>query len=121
VLLGRDSEQRRLDRLVSDARAGTSGVLALVGEVGIGKTALLDAVAGRAEGMRVLRARGVESEAAVPFSGLLELLRPALGELARIPQPQAAALGGALALRPGSGGDRFAVGAATLSLLAAQA
>ena len=121
MLLGRDSEQRRLDRLVSDARAGTSGVLALVGEVGIGKTALLDAVAGRAAAMRVLRARGVESEAAVPFSGLLELLRPALGELAQIPRPQAAALGGALALRPGSGGDRFAVGAATLSLLAAQA
>ncbi len=121
MLLGRDSEQLRLDRLLADARAGTSGVLALVGEVGIGKTALLDATAERAEGMRVLRARGVESEAAVPFSGLLELLRPALGALERIPAPQAAALGGALALRPGSGGDRFAVGAATLSLLAAQA
>src|SRR3954453_10741899 len=85
------------------------------------RPALLDAVTGRAGGMRVLRARGVESEAAVPFAGLLELLRPALGELARIPRPQAAALGGALALRPGSGGDRFAGGAATLSLLAAQA
>ena len=61
MLLGRDSEQRLLDRLVSDARAGTSGVLALVGEVGIGKTALLDATAERAAGMQVLRARGVES------------------------------------------------------------
>ena len=50
--------------------------------------------------MRVLRARGVESEAQVPFAGLLELLRPALGALDRIPEPQAEALGGALALRP---------------------
>ena len=28
--------------------------------------------------MRVLRARGIESEAQIPFAGLLELLRPAL-------------------------------------------
>src|SRR3954453_7880808 len=111
MLLGRDEERLALDRLLAEARDGRSGVLALVGEPGIGKTALLDHVAERAEGMRVLRARGVESEAEVPFAGLAELLRPALGELARIPRPQAAALGGALALRPGSGGDRFAVGA----------
>ena len=71
--------------------------------------------------MRVLRARGIESEARVPFAGLLELLRPALGALDRIPEPQAAALGGALALRPATAQDRFAVGAATLSLLAAYA
>ena len=41
--------------------------------------------------------------------------------LDKIPAPQAAALEGALALRPGAGHDRFAVGAATLSLLAAYA
>ena len=53
--------------------------------------------------MRVLRARGVESEATVPFAGLLELLRPALGVLDRIPAPQAAALGGRAGARPGDG------------------
>ncbi len=41
--------------------------------------------------------------------------------LDQIPPPQAAALESALALRPGSAQDRFAVGAATLSLLAAYA
>jgi predicted ATPase len=71
--------------------------------------------------MRLLRARGIESEAHVPFAGLLELLRPALGVLSRIPRPQAVALESALALRPGAAKDRFAVGAATLSLLAAYA
>src|SRR5205823_11675973 len=71
------------------------------------------------DGMRVLRARGVESEAEVPFGGLLELLRPALRAVDQIPKPQADALGGALALRPAHAGDRFAIGAATLSLLAA--
>jgi DNA-binding CsgD family transcriptional regulator len=121
VLVGRESERRRLDRLLADTRLGHSSVLALVGEPGIGKTALLEYAASEAEGMRVLRARGVESEAEVPFGGLLELLRPALAVVDQIPEPQAEALGGALALRPGRAGDRFAVGAATLSLLAAYA
>src|SRR5438132_660714 len=121
LLMGRDLERQALERVLDDAREGRSAVLALVGEPGIGKSALLDAAADAAAGMRVLRARGIESEAQVPFAGLLELLRPALSAVERIPQPQAAALESALALRPGSAGDRFAVGAATLSLLAAYA
>jgi DNA-binding CsgD family transcriptional regulator len=119
VLLGRDQERLALDRLLAEARDGRSGVLALVGEAGIGKTALLDYAAGRVEGMRVLRARGVESEAEIPFAGLAELLRPALSALDAIPRPQAAALAGALALAPPRAQDRFAIGAATLSLLSA--
>src|SRR5436853_1695042 len=121
MLLGRDEERLALERLLTEARDGRSGVLALVGEPGIGKTALLDHAAGRAEGMNVVRARGVESEAEVPFAGLAELLRPALGALERIPKPQAAALSGALALAPAREHDRFAIGAATLSLLSAYA
>ena len=121
MLVGRRDEREALARLLDAARESRSGVLALVGEPGIGKSALLDDLAAGARGMRVLRARGVESEGAVPFGGLLELLRPALGVLDRIPAPQAAALEGALALRPGGAQDRFAVGAATLSLLAAHA
>ena len=71
--------------------------------------------------MNVLRARGVQSEAHIPFAGLFELLRPALPWMEQIPGPQAAALESALALRPASAQGRFAVGAATLSLLAAYA
>jgi DNA-binding CsgD family transcriptional regulator len=121
MLLGRDDERLALDRLLAEARNGRSGVLALVGEPGIGKTALLEHAAGHADGMRVLRARGVESEAEVPFAGLAELLRPALGALDMIPEPQASALSGALALGPATAQDRFAIGAATLSLLSAWA
>jgi DNA-binding CsgD family transcriptional regulator len=117
MLLGREDEQLALDRLFAQAREGRSGVLALVGEPGIGKTALLEHAAERADGMRILRARGVEPEAVIPFAGLAELLRPVLGALDRIPAPQATALAGALALGPARARDRFAVGAATLSLL----
>src|SRR5437763_16954418 len=101
MLLGRERECQALDRVLAAARDGHSSVLALVGEPGIGKSALLDEVAGRAEGMRVLRARGIESEAQVPFGGLLELLRPALSEVDRIPPPPAAAPAAPGAARPG--------------------
>jgi DNA-binding CsgD family transcriptional regulator len=123
MLLGRDRERHELEAALAGARLNRSAVVVLVGEVGIGKTALLEDAAerARAAGMRVLRARGIESEAHVPFAGLLELLRPALSALDRIPEPQRAALEGALALRPATAQDRFAVGAATLNLLAAYA
>src|SRR4051794_19126865 len=121
MLLGRTQERHAIDATLERARSGTSAVLAIVGEPGIGKTALLDHAAERADGMRVLRARGIESEAQIPFASLLELLRPALGLLDRLPEPQARALEGALALRPGPAQERFAVGAATLGVLATYA
>jgi DNA-binding CsgD family transcriptional regulator len=121
VLLGRQREQSAIERALAAARSGESTVLVLSGEAGIGKTALLEHAAGRCGGMRVLRARGIESEAEIPFGSLLELLRPALAMLERIPRPQAEALEGALALRPARAQERFAVGAATLSLLASYA
>jgi DNA-binding CsgD family transcriptional regulator len=121
MLLGRDQERLAIDRVLAEARAGRSGVLALVGEAGIGKTALLEYARGAAGAMRVLTARGIESEAEIPFAGLAELLRPALGAIDRVPAPQSDALAGALALAPASAKDRFATGAATLSLLSAYA
>ena len=119
MLLGREHEQREIEIALAGARSGTSAALLLVGEPGIGKTALLDHAASQAAGMQLLRARGIESEAQIPFASLFELIRPALDALERIPAPQAAALEGALALRRGPAQDRFAIGAATLSLLAA--
>jgi DNA-binding CsgD family transcriptional regulator len=121
MLLGREREREAIGRVLERGGAGESATLVLVGEAGIGKTALLDYAADRAAGMRVLRARGIESEAQIPFASLLELLRPALTVVDRIPAPQAIALEAALALRPGRSQERFAVGAATLSVLAAYA
>jgi DNA-binding CsgD family transcriptional regulator len=121
MLLGRDREQREIRGVLDRARSGRGATLALVGDPGIGKTALLEYAGECAAGMRVLRARGIESEAHIPFASLFELIRPALTMIERIPGPQAVALEGALALRPGAARDRFAVGAATLSLLSAYA
>jgi DNA-binding CsgD family transcriptional regulator len=121
MLLGRTSEQARVDQLLDATREGISGALVFRGEPGIGKTALLDYAAERAEGMVVLRARGVESESELPFSGLSALIRSQLHRIDRIPRAQSEALSGALAIGPPAAADRFAVCAGTLSILAAAA
>ena len=102
MLLGRDRERRDLEAALADARLNQSSAVVFAGEVGIGKTTLLDYAAEQARdsSMSVLRVRGIESEARIPFAGLLELLRPALGALKRLSTPQRAALESALALRP---------------------
>jgi hypothetical protein len=119
MLIGRASECAHIERLLEEARGGSSRPLVLEGEPGIGKSALLQHAAAQASGMVVLNVHGVESEADIPFAGLLELIRPALQFLDRVPPRQAAALRGALGLGPAERADRFLIGAATLSLLAA--
>jgi DNA-binding CsgD family transcriptional regulator len=121
MLLGRESECARIERLVALARGGTSGVLVLRGEPGIGKTALLEHAAEVAGAATVLRVRGVESEVQAAFGGLHELLRPVLGELDSLPGPQRAALEAALGLAPAAAAEPHLVGVATLGLLAALA
>jgi DNA-binding NarL/FixJ family response regulator len=123
VLIGREAERERLDALIAHARSGHGGALALSGDAGIGKTALLEDAAERAEsaGTRVLRARGIESETELPFAALHQLIHPIASLVDGLPEPQAKALNAALAVSPADGVDRFAVYAATLTLLGAAA
>ena len=117
-LRGRRSECEALDRLVAGARAGRSQVLVLRGEVGIGKSALVEYLATSAAGCRVARAAGVESEMELAFAGLHQLCAPMMGYVDRLPEPQRQALTVAFGLSAGSAPDRFLVGLAVLSLLA---
>jgi DNA-binding CsgD family transcriptional regulator len=115
-LTGRSSELSVLDRLVDAVRAGQSRVLVISGEPGVGKTALLDYLAGRASGCRVERAAGVQSEMELAFAGLHQLCVP-LDRLDRLPGPQREALRTAFGQSPGPAPDRFLVGLAVLGLL----
>ncbi|HEX3213725.1 MAG TPA: ATP-binding protein, partial [Actinomycetota bacterium] len=117
MLYGRRAQCDALERLLADARRSRSGVLVVRGEAGAGKSALLEHAAGQADGMLVLRATGVESEAELPFAALHQLLRPVLGLTGRLAEPQAAALGGALGLADPRAEDRFLISVAVLSLL----
>jgi DNA-binding CsgD family transcriptional regulator len=121
VLIGRGEERARVERLLEAARHGQSGVLVVRGEPGIGKTTLLLHARDAARGMTVVTATGVESEAELEYSGLLELVRPLLAHLDELPAHQADALREALGFSPPQRRDTFAIGAAVLSLFAAAA
>jgi DNA-binding CsgD family transcriptional regulator len=121
MLVGREVECLRVDRVLESARRGRSAVLLISGEAGLGKTSLLRYAIERAEAMSVVRATGVEFEAELEFSGLLELCRPLLHYLGDLPDPQARSLRGVLGLEEAQVSDRFGAGAATLGLLAAVA
>jgi DNA-binding NarL/FixJ family response regulator len=117
-LYGREPERAAIDRLLEGVRRSRSGVLVLRAEAGVGKTALLDYARSRGADMRILQAVGVEPEIELPFAALHQLLRPLFPYLDRIPEVQAAALRGALAIAPGDTDNRFVIALAVLSLLA---
>jgi DNA-binding CsgD family transcriptional regulator len=116
-LAGRPAECRVLDGLVEEVRGGQSRVLVVHGEPGVGKTALLDYLAGSAEGFEVLRVAGVQSEMELAFAGVHQLCAPLMGRLGVLPEPQREALATAFGMSPGPAADGFLVGLAVLGLL----
>lgn len=91
-LLERAEAQERVDALIEQTRAGDGGVLAIRADAGLGKSALLDAVAdqARAAGFMVLRSRGDQLELELAFS----VVRQLLGAAVRNPSVQDGVLEG---------------------------
>jgi DNA-binding CsgD family transcriptional regulator len=110
-------EQSAIDGVLERARAGEGGGLVLRGEPGIGKSTLLAYADERSTCMRVLRAAGVEAEAALPYAMLHQLLLPVLNQMGRLPDPQARALATALGMEEAEPPGRFLVSVAALTLL----
>ena len=118
MLFGREAECAAVEGLIDGAGSSHSGALVVRGDPGLGKSALLGHATEYATGMRVLRAVGIEAESEIAFAALHQLVRPILHLLTRLPEPQAAALAGALGLSLVSVEDRFLIGVGVLSLLA---
>jgi DNA-binding CsgD family transcriptional regulator len=116
-LRGRNRELSVLGTFVDGVRAGQSRVLVLRGEAGIGKTALLDCLAGRASGCRVVRAAGVQSEMELAFATLHQVCAPMLDHAERLSAPQREALRTAFGISTGPTPKRFLIGLAVLALL----
>jgi DNA-binding CsgD family transcriptional regulator/tetratricopeptide (TPR) repeat protein len=117
LLQGRASECGALDALLSEIRAGRGRSLVLVGEAGIGKSALLEHLLRSASGVTVVRACGVESEMELAYASLQQLLAPLTERLDRLPVPQRNALEVVFGLAEGAPPDRLVVGLGALSLL----
>jgi hypothetical protein len=84
-LLGRQRGRDVLDRLLETAREGHGGVLAVYGEPGVGKTALLDYAIEAGADFRVARTVGVEGEMELAFAALQQLCSPSLDLIERLP------------------------------------
>ncbi|HET8984154.1 MAG TPA: AAA family ATPase, partial [Trueperaceae bacterium] len=116
-LLGRHLERAALDTLLAATRGNQGQVLVLRGESGIGKTALLDYVAGQATDCTILRSIGVESEMELPYARLHQFCAPLLRHLPALPEPQRDALRTAFGLAAGATANHFLVGLGVLSLM----
>jgi len=116
-LVGRQREREVLDRVLEAARGGHGGVLAVYGDPGVGKTALLEYAAAAAPDFGVARAVGVEGEMELAFAALHQLCSPNLDLIDGLPDPQREALEVALGLSAGRTPDPFLVGLAVLNLL----
>ena len=117
--VGREREFRLLHGLVCSIGGGGSSAV-IIGEAGIGKTALLERVAMESPS-RICRVRGVQSELAIPFAAAADLLLPFRELFDRLPAAQHRALAAALALDHGPADGPLAVFAGALGVLAAAA
>ncbi|MGA7419311.1 MAG: ATP-binding protein, partial [Acidimicrobiales bacterium] len=117
-LIGRDAERGVLDRLLDDVRGGASRALVVHGEAGMGKTALLEYLAGRASDCRVVSVAGAQAEREFGFAALHQLCVPLLNHLDAVPSPQRKALYVTFGIGAGPVPDRLLIGLAVLSLLA---
>src|SRR5262245_9309913 len=121
-LFGRKQELARIDDLLAGG-AARGGSLLILGEPGIGKSALLGEVRRRAEGLglRVLSATGAPFEAQMPFATLQGLLRPLGSEIEALPKRQREALSVAFGVGDGPAPDVYLIALAALQLLADRA
>ncbi|MCF4136454.1 AAA family ATPase [Streptomyces sp. Tue 6430] len=116
-LVGRDRELGELATFL-DTVASDGAALLLVGDPGVGKTALLDAAAGLAvaKGVQVVRGSGDEYETDISFAGLHQLVGSLSHGLGRLPHSMREAIEVALGLDVGPAPSRIAVLNAALSL-----
>ena len=117
MLLGRESERAVLSRLLGAARGGHGGAIVVLGEPGIGKTALIEEAITAAEGFQVFQTAGHEGEMELAFAALQQLCVPGLDSLQRLPEPQRDALNVVFGITTGGPPDRLLVALALLTLL----
>jgi DNA-binding CsgD family transcriptional regulator len=121
TIVGREAELGAVHAFV-DGLADGPAALVLEGDAGMGKTTLWNAALDHAEqhGVTVLRSRPAESETALSFAGVFDLLDPVLDRaLDPLPAAQRKALSRALVLEDDEGPppDPHAVGVAVLNAL----
>lgn len=122
TLVGRDGELRFLDEQLEGVQS-SGRVIGILGEPGVGKSALQAQVAANAlsAGFIVLRAQGSQAETHLPFATLHQLLRPLLPRADRLPGKQREALLSCFGMVEAAEVNSFFTSLAVLELLVDQA
>ncbi|MFJ5035794.1 ATP-binding protein [Streptomyces sp. NPDC088560] len=117
-LVGRDADLTFIDSFFGNSEVQGAALL-LSGEAGVGKTAVLDAVATGAahNGVRILRAAGVQFEADISYAGLNQLLVPLFDDFDILDTVHSEALRVAVGIGSGPAPDRLLTSTAVLLLL----
>ncbi|MFF3606711.1 ATP-binding protein [Streptomyces sp. NPDC002463] len=117
-LVGRDEDLAYIQSFFADSWVQGASLL-LSGEAGVGKTTVLDAVARGAahDGVRVLRAKGVQFEADIAYAGLNQLLVPLFDDFDVLDTVHRDALHVAVGIGTGPPPDRLLTSTAALLLL----
>jgi DNA-binding CsgD family transcriptional regulator len=117
-LVGRESEMAWVQAFLANA-SKHGGVLEIVGEPGIGKSAMLNAAVqhGSENGFLVVSTSAVESEMNLPYLGLHELLAPFLDQVRSLPTSQRRSLLCAFGLDGGLSPEPFHIALAALHLI----
>ena len=113
IFLDRVHEKAALETLLRSAGAKPSGALVVYGDVGMGKSTLLDYAASSSD-LPLAHISGVETERSFGFAALHRLLLPFLHQIDRLPAPQRVALESAFGLLDADLPDRFTVSLAAL-------
>jgi DNA-binding NarL/FixJ family response regulator len=116
-LRGRADLREAIAVILASAVDGQGAALSLYGDVGVGKTALLDAAAADAGLFIVLRTGGSEREVDLPFAGLHRLLGPVADRVSTLPAAQATILTRVMETGACGPDETFALAAAVLGLV----
>ena len=121
-LFGRDTDGQHVVACL-DTVAGRGRAIGLVGEPGVGKSALQAAVARQActRDFTILSARGSEAESHLPFASLHQLIRPVLDRATLLPTRQRDTLLASFGMAEATGEDPFLGYLAVLELISSVA
>ncbi|WP_328321296.1 AAA family ATPase [Kribbella sp. NBC_00382] len=115
--VARQAELQAIGEVTQAAADGRGGAIVVVGEAGIGKSSLIEAVTDGLDGWLILRADGTEFERDLPYAALHQLCASVIEHRAELPAVQQRALESVFGLGDGTTPSPLMVGVSVLGLL----
>ncbi|GAA3560573.1 ATP-binding protein [Kribbella ginsengisoli] len=115
--VARQAELHAIGEVTRGAADGRGGAIVVAGEAGIGKSTLVETVAGQLDDWLVLRADGSEFERDLPYAALHQLCAPVIEHRTELPAVQQRALESVFGLGDATTPSSLMISVAVLGLL----